>query len=90
MNGSGVNVGDAIALRDGEIVASGNSIADVAIDLLTDSSLDAELVTIYRGEGVSEDEAASIKAAAADAHEEWEVEVVDGGQPHYPYLISLE
>ena len=90
LNGSGVNVGDAIALRDGEIVASGNSVADVAIDLLTDSSLNAELVTIYRGEGVSEDEAASIRAAAADAHEEWEVEVVDGGQPHYPYLISLE
>jgi dihydroxyacetone kinase-like predicted kinase len=88
--GAGVSVGDAIALRDGEIVAAGNSIADVAIELMTDSSLDGELVTIYLGEGASEDEAARIKAAASEAHEEWEVEVVNGGQPHYPYLISIE
>ncbi len=90
LNGTGVSVGDAIALRDGEMVAAGNSIAEVAIDLVTDSSLDGELVTIYRGEGASEEEAARIKAAASEAHQDWEVEVVDGGQPHYPYLISIE
>ncbi len=90
LNGAGVSVGDAIALRDGEIVAAGNSVAEVAIVLMTDSSLGGELVTIYRGEGASEEEAARIKAAASEAHQEWEVEVVDGGQPHYPYLISIE
>ena len=90
LNGAGVSVGDAIALRDGEIVAAGNSIAEVAIVVVADSSLSGELVTIYRGEGGSEEEAARIKAAASEAHQEWEVEIVDGGQPHYPYLISIE
>ena len=90
LNGTSVNVGDAIALRDGEIVAAENSIAEVAIVVVADSSLSGELVTIYRGEGGSEEEAARIKAAASEAHQEWEVEIVDGGQPHYPYLISIE
>ena len=90
LNGTGVNVGDAIALLDGEIVAAGNSIAEVAIVVVADSSLSGELVTIYRGEGGSEEEAARIKAAASEAHQEWEVEIIDGGQPHYPYLISIE
>jgi dihydroxyacetone kinase-like predicted kinase len=47
------------------------------------------LVTLYAGEG--EDSAAS-SSLASELREAFrvEVEVVEGGQPHYPYLIGVE
>ena len=49
-----------------------------------------EIVTIYYGDGASESEAHAVAARIRDAHAGLEVEVVDGGQPHYPYVVSLE
>jgi hypothetical protein len=49
-----------------------------------------ELVTIYYGEGVEEDEAAEVAARIGKAHEGVDTDVVQGGQPHYRYLIAAE
>ena len=49
-----------------------------------------ELVTIYYGEGVEEDEAAEVAARIGKAHPGVETDVVHGGQPHYRYLIAAE
>ena len=49
-----------------------------------------EIVTIYYGSGASEGEAQSIATRIRDQHTGVAVEVVEGGQPHYPYVVSLE
>ena len=50
---------------------------------------DEPLVTLYAGEGEDEASAAAL-AAALRAEFGIEIEVVAGGQPHYPYLIGVE
>ena len=49
-----------------------------------------EIVTIYYGAGASADQARAIARQVREAHPGLDVEVVDGGQPHYPYIVSLE
>jgi DAK2 domain fusion protein YloV len=49
-----------------------------------------ELVTIYYGEGVEEEEATEVAARIGKAHPGVEAEVIQGGQPHYRYLIAAE
>ena len=49
-----------------------------------------EIVTIYHGAGASEDQAQAVAARIREAHPGLDVEVFEGGQPHYPYVASLE
>lgn len=49
-----------------------------------------ELLTIYRGAGVGEKEAGELVGALRAEMGAAEVELVDGGQPHYEFLISAE
>jgi DAK2 domain fusion protein YloV len=49
-----------------------------------------ELVTVYRGEGIDKAAAAELVAAIRAAFDSLEVELVDGDQPHYSFLISAE
>ncbi len=91
VDGLQVRDGDAIALVDGRLVGTGEGLEAVVFAALADAGVqEAELVTVYYGEGASREEA---EALAAQVEERWPgrtVEVVDGGQPHYPYIISLE
>ena len=49
-----------------------------------------EIVTLYYGAGMQEADAQAIAAHIREAHPGLAVEVVQGGQPHYPYIVSLE
>jgi len=49
-----------------------------------------ELVTLYYGEGVDEEEAQHLHEELVEIYPDMEFEVVAGGQPHYPYIISIE
>ncbi len=51
---------------------------------------DAELVTLYYGEDVSQEDAQSLLEQAQERFPEVEIELQDGGQPVYYYLISVE
>ena len=51
---------------------------------------ETELVTLYYGKDVSEEEADGIAEAVSGIREDIEVEVEFGGQPIYYYFISLE
>ncbi len=90
LNGRHVNEGDMIGLLGGEVVCCGSEAEQVAIDLVRQRAVDGELVTIYRGDGVAPEDAEEVAAAVREWLGDIEVEVVDGGQPHYPYLIAIE
>ena len=49
-----------------------------------------ELVTVYRGRDVGHAAAEQLRAALSAALEGVEIELVDGGQPHYDFLIAAE
>ena len=49
-----------------------------------------ELVTVYRGEGASDEEMAQLESAIRSSYPGLDVEVQQGGQQHYPFILSVE
>ncbi|MEJ5311705.1 MAG: DAK2 domain-containing protein [Anaerolineae bacterium] len=91
LNGIDVREGDAIGLLDGELVVDAESFDEAVYWLLAEVELeDCELVTLYYGEGVDAAQAESLAARLNETYPELEFEVIEGGQPHYPYIISIE
>ncbi|MBN1876830.1 MAG: DAK2 domain-containing protein [Anaerolineae bacterium] len=91
LNGIEVREGDAIGLLDGELVVDTGSYDEAVHWLLAEANLDErELVTLYYGEDVEEVEATSLVETLYEAYPDLEFEIVTGGQPHYPYIISIE
>ena len=81
----------AIGLLDDVLEAVGDSPAEVLHHVLAKLDLGrAEIVTIYLGADTQPAEAEEVKAAIQEQHPEVEVEVVEGGQPHYNYIVSVE
>ena len=84
--------GQPFAMLDGEIVGAGETIDEVALVLATqmaESLSGASLFTLYVGEDVSEDRADAL-AEAIEESTDLEVDLIEGGQPHYPWLMALE
>jgi dihydroxyacetone kinase-like predicted kinase len=91
MNGVQVKQGRFIGLLNDELACSGGTIADVIWPLLDQmGARDREIVTLYYGAGVRKDEAETLAKAIHQRFPSQEVEVVEGGQPHYPYILSTE
>lgn len=89
----GVNVesGQVIALLDGKLVLSAASIEEAVMGFLEKADASShELITFYYGEDLNRNEANRIADVAREKYASQEIEVQDGGQPHYPFLISVE
>ena len=51
---------------------------------------DSEIISIYYGEDVSEEEAEELTEKLEEAYPDCEVELNQGGQPIYYYVVSVE
>jgi len=91
INGMNIKKGEFIAvLDDKELLASGKKVKDVITNALDKAEVkNAELVSIYYGAETKPDEAEKIASEIQDEFSV-EVETVQGGQPYYNYIISLE
>jgi DAK2 domain fusion protein YloV len=89
-NGKQIKAGDIIAVLDGKITAVGAEELGVIDEVLSSSDVAPELVTVYRGEGVSDADGEALVASLREKHGSVEFELHDGGQEHYPYILSLE
>jgi hypothetical protein len=90
LDGENVGAGAVIGILNGEIVVSGDDLDEVALSLLARMSHRGELLTIYRGEAVDQREAEELGAAVSARFGRLDVEILDGGQPHYPLLMAVE
>jgi DAK2 domain fusion protein YloV len=84
-----VEQGQFLGLVEGEPVSAGPTLDPVArevVDLLLEA--DPEVLTILLGEEAGDTDA--LVDAIRTAHPELEVEVHEGGQPHYPLLFGAE
>ena len=91
MNGVTVEQGMVVGMLEREVVAAGEDVEAVARTLVEAAREDEiELVTLYRGAPISEADARRIADALDSDIDDIEVELVEGGQPHYHFLISLE
>ena len=90
-NGIQIRQGDIIGLHNGQIEFSGSSVRDVVMDMMKSIvTEDDELITVYYGADVSEEDAKSLAAEIEAEYDFCDVECHNGGQPLYYYLISVE
>ncbi len=91
LNGVAVEEGQVIGILDRELVAAGDAPSDVLLALLERAEVEeGQLVTLYYGDPISEGKAEQAAAGVEEAIPGVELEIVDGGQPYYHYVVSIE
>lgn len=91
IDGVKVRDGQVIALLDGKLVVSAESVEQSVMDLLEKAGAAGhEIVTLFYGEGMSHADANHIADAIGEKYPNLEVELQEGGQPHYQFIISIE
>jgi dihydroxyacetone kinase-like predicted kinase len=91
LHGITVHEGQPIALLDGDLVAAGDDLNALLLQALElGGARDSEIVTLYCGSEVVPAVAEQTRALVAHTFPELEVEVLEGGQPLYPFIISIE
>jgi len=91
LNGVQVRQGQIIGLQDDQLVVSGDTVDEVVEALLDRMGVaDLEIVTLYYGAGVRQEEAEALAARLQEKYPDQTFEVVYGGQPHYFYILSAE
>ena len=88
----GVDVieGQYTGLVDGTVRCCGEDLEAVLIETVSGSAEEGSLLTLYWGGDVNEEQANGIAARLEETVSGIEVEAVDGGQPHYEFLFSIE
>jgi hypothetical protein len=89
----GVNVkeGQFICLLNGKLVLASNNLKDATLGLLNKAHTDHfELITLFYGADISRLEVDAIADTIRKEFPQQEIEVQDGGQPHYQFIISIE
>jgi hypothetical protein len=89
----GVNVtqGQFISLLNGKLVLASENLNSATLGLLEKAHADQyELITLFYGVEVSRLEGDSIADAIRREYPKQEIEVQEGGQPHYQFIISIE
>lgn len=91
LNGVTVRQGQIIGLEDDQLVVSGDTVDEVVEALLDRMGVaDLEIVTLYYGADVREEEAEALADRLQEKYPDQSFEVVYGGQPHYFYILSAE
>ena len=89
-DGKKIKQGEYLSLSEGKLCASGRE-ASVIKKLVREMvSDDSAFATVIYGEGVSAEQAAEVEALLRKENKELEISVIDGGQPVYYYIISVE
>lgn len=86
-----IHAGDIMGVGDHSILAVGREIDPVTLEtigLMVDE--ESELISIYYGEDMTEDEASLLRDRVEEQYPECDVELNYGGQPIYYYVISVE
>jgi hypothetical protein len=86
-----VRKGDVIGLINEKLEFAGTDYGEVVNKALAKLGPGGyELVTVYRGEGASDEELERLESSIRSSYPELDVEVQQGGQQHYPFILSVE
>lgn len=91
IDGVDVVEGQTIALHNGKLVAASENLLDACLALLESAQAeDYELLTLFYGNNLSTAQTSQIADAIRTRYPNLDVEVHEGGQPHYYLIISIE
>ena len=91
VDGQQVRDGEYMAILDGKLAALADS-PDGALKsgLQKSAATEDSIITLYWGEGATSEQANALQEDLEEIYEGAQVDVYEGGQPHYPYLVSVE
>lgn len=91
MDGKEIKQNDIMGIGDKTILSVGKDIESTTIDMLSQLiDDDSELISVYYGEDVTEEQVNSLTAKLEEAYPDLDLEVHSGGQPIYYYIVSVE
>lgn len=88
-----IKEGDIMGLINNKIAVVGQDVEQVVLDLLdkmVETNEDAEIITLYKGVDTEDDQAQNLLSKLEEKFEDFDVDLQDGGQPLYYYIISAE
>ncbi len=88
--GFDLKVGDIMGLDSKKILAKGDDVAKVTIQLIEKLRSEEEIITLYYGQDVKQEEAEALQQAIMEKYPDCDVDIHYGGQPIYYYYIALE
>ncbi|MCY7793391.1 DAK2 domain-containing protein [Bacillus haynesii] len=91
IDGIDIKKGDFMGILNGKIVETASDQLTAAKKLIAGMiDEDSEIVTVIKGEDAPEEEAEELAAFISETYEDVEVEVHDGKQPLYSYILAVE
>ena len=91
IDGMEIHEGDIMGIGDSGMLAVGQNVNETVLETLKRMVEDeSELISVYFGEDVTEEDAEALVEKVQTAFQNCEVELNDGGQPIYYYLLSVE
>jgi len=91
IDGVTVKDGQVIALLNGKLAVASDNLEHACLEFLEKAvATDYELITLFYGEELKHTEANRIADLIRKAYPNQEIEVQEGGQPHYQFIISIE
>ncbi len=90
MYGFDLKVGDIMGLDNKKIISKGEDVSEVTLDLIEKLRSDEEIITLYYGQEVKEEDAVKLQQAVMERYPDCDVDIHYGGQPIYYYYIALE
>lgn len=86
-----IHQGDFMGIGDAGILSVGTEIGQVTLEMFDEMMYEeAELISIYYGNEITEEDANSLKEMIEEKNSQCDVELQYGGQPIYYYIISVE
>jgi len=91
LDGVEVKTGQIIGILNNKLVVSEKNVCSTTLSLLSRAKMETkERVTLFTGNNISEEEINETVSKIQKQYPNHEVEIHEGGQPHYQFLISLE
>jgi hypothetical protein len=91
IDGVTVKDGEVIALLNGKLAVSSDNLEHACLEFMQKAhAAEYELITLFYGEDMPHAEANRIADVIREHYSKQEVEVQEGGQPHYQFIISIE
>ncbi len=92
IDGMTIHENDIMGIGDHGMLAVGTDIEDTTVSMVNEmlKDSDAELISIYYGQDVTEEAANALCDRISKGHGDCDVELQFGGQPVYYYVVSAE
>ncbi len=90
VDGFEIKIGDIMGMDNKKILAKGSHINAVTMQLIEKLRHGEEMITLYYGKDVKQEDAESLQQAVQERYPDCDVELHYGGQPIYYYYVALE